>query len=202
MIHFNDEAIPLKSCFRQTTYQQFYFLLFHVFIHMNSQFVIRKAILTLITGGQTGVDRAVLDAPIDYNIVNENSLHITGWCPNGRIAEDGLIPDKYSLHETPNSRYSERTEWNVRDSDATLILYVSNYDDGTKLTIKIAFEKGKPIKIVNIEDDIISITSQVIKWMSDNKISRLNVAGPRESNCNGIYYEAYKFTKELLKKLK
>ena len=73
----------------------------------------------IISGGQTGVDRAALDWAMKYGIQHG------GWCPAGRRAEDGAIPERYSLQETPARQYQQRTRWNVRDSDATLIISLS-----------------------------------------------------------------------------
>ena len=75
----------------------------------------------IISGGQTGVDRAALDAALAAGIA------VGGWCPKGRLAEDGPLPDHYPLEETPSRRYRQRTQWNVRDSDGTLVLYWGPY---------------------------------------------------------------------------
>src|SRR6266498_4773221 len=160
--------------------------------------------LTIRSGGQTGADRAALDAALHYNATaNLPNLDITGWCPKGRLAEDGQIPSQYPLIETPTSLYSERTEWNIRDADATLVLLLSATvppDHGTSFTIEKANELQKPSKIIFLDDDIMTNASQVLNWMNDNKVKTLNVAGPRESNCSGIYAEAYDFLNALLRK--
>ncbi|GBB93116.1 hypothetical protein RclHR1_02110015 [Rhizophagus clarus] len=161
--------------------------------------------LTIRSGGQTGVDRATLDAILDYNntITNDNIVHVTGWCPKGRLAEDGSISLRYPLIETPSSLYPERTEWNIRDADVTLILLLSAMtppDHGTKLTIEKADQLQKPLKIIFLDDNIITNINQILHWMNDNKVKILNVAGPRESNCSGIYVKAYEFISALLKK--
>jgi predicted Rossmann-fold nucleotide-binding protein len=76
--------------------------------------------ITIISGGQTGADRAALDFAIEHGIPHG------GWCPRGRIAEDGPIPLCYSLRETPSRRYAQRTEWNVRDSHATVVFTIGD----------------------------------------------------------------------------
>ncbi|RIA87978.1 putative molybdenum carrier-domain-containing protein, partial [Glomus cerebriforme] len=158
------------------------------------------------------VDRAALDAALHYNsTINFNNngandakkpfVHITGWCPKGRLAEDGPISSRYPLIETLSSLYSERTEWNIRDADATLVLLLSATtppDRGTALTIEKASELQKPSKIVFLDDNIMTNITQVLHWMNDNKVKMLNVAGPRESNSSGIYAKAYDFVTALL----
>jgi hypothetical protein len=172
-------------------------------------------VLNIRSGGQTGVDRATLDAALFYNTTtslpsfNSNNakkpfhVHVTGWCPKGRLAEDGPIPSRYPLIETPTSLYSERTEWNVRDADATLVLLLSTTmppDNGTTFTIEKVTELQKPLKIIFLNDDIVTNTSQVLQWMNDHQVKMLNVAGPRESNCPGIYSKTYDFMTVLLNK--
>src|SRR5437870_6380616 len=98
----------------------------------------RQGMLTkIISGGQTGVDRAALDVALELG------LPCGGWCPKGRRAEDGPIPARYPLAETPWSGYPQRTLWNVRDSDGTLILVDGEPDRGTQLTIELAKRKKK-----------------------------------------------------------
>src|ERR1700754_3171011 len=89
--------------------------------------------ITIISGGQTGADRAALDFALALGISHG------GWCPRQRRAEDGVIPDQYLLSETPSSHYSQRTEWNVRDSDATVVFSIrSGLTGGTRLTFELA----------------------------------------------------------------
>ena len=86
----------------------------------------------VVSGGPTGVDRAALDAACALG------LALGGWCPRGRRAEDGAIPAEYPLRETPGEDYAERTEWNVRDASATLVLTRGQPSPGTALTIELA----------------------------------------------------------------
>src|SRR4051794_16307480 len=98
----------------------------------------------IISGGQTGVDRAALDVALELD------LPCGGWCPRGRRSEDGAIPDRYPLSETPSEEYPERTEWNVRDSDGTLILTRGTPDRGTALTQRLANRHRKPLFVVDL----------------------------------------------------
>lgn len=133
----------------------------------------------VVSGGQTGVDRAALD------LAMEAGLEVGGWCPAGRRAEDGRIPERYPLRETPSSEFTERTEWNVRDSDGTLVLFIGPLRGGTELAVKTAHRLGRPLLVVDLargEDP-----AEVTRWISVFEIRTLNVAGPRESEARGIY---------------
>ena len=104
-----------------------------------------QLITTIVSGGQTGVDRAALDWALS------RGLAIAGWCPSGRKAEDGCLDPQYLLKETPSSGYTQRTRWNVRDSDGTLILVRGKLEGGTALTARIAEELGRPLLIIHLE---------------------------------------------------
>lgn len=91
----------------------------------------------IISGGQTGADRAALDAALACG------LPIGGWCPRGRRAEDGQIPARYPLVETPSRDYRQRTRWNVRDSDFTLVFVIGSLGGGSKFTTEVAERMGK-----------------------------------------------------------
>jgi len=136
----------------------------------------------IISGGQTGVDRAALDAAIQHDIPHG------GWCPRGRRAEDGVIDAGYQLEETASHDYSQRTEFNVRNSDGTLILNLNSLDGGTAFTSRIAEAIPKPCLILNLGRPV--DTAAVISWLGANNIQVLNVAGPRESKNPGIYARA------------
>ncbi len=139
----------------------------------------------MISGGQTGVDRAALDVALGLGIP------CGGWCPKGRKAEDGMISTLYPLKDTPKTHYKQRTEWNVRDSDGTLILTRGKPTGGTAITMKFAAKYEKPYLVV----DLISKPDPktVLGWLSQNNIQELNLAGPRESGCPGIHDEAAEF---------
>src|ERR1043166_1868000 len=99
------------------------------------------------SGGQTGVDRAALDVALEWGVP------CGGWCPRGRRAEDGPINPRYPLVETPWVGYPQRTEWNVRDSDGTLILTRGEADRGTALTIELASRYQKPCLVLALKGE-------------------------------------------------
>lgn len=136
----------------------------------------------IISGGQTGADRAALDASIEFNVPHG------GWIPRGRRTEDGPLPEKYHLGEMPTDSYPERTERNVMDSDGTLIISRGLPTGGTAYTIEMARKHGKPYLYLNLdktsEHDAPSIISS---WIKKQGIEILNVAGPRASEDYGIY---------------
>ena len=146
--------------------------------------------LKIISGGQTGADRAGLDVGLALNIP------VGGWCPQGRRAEDGPIPDRYPLTETPEADYDTRTRRNVEDSDGTLILNLGTLDGGTALTVKLARQIGKPCLAVALEDGLEPTAFR--DWLEANQIAVLNVAGPRESKRPGVYESAYRLLNALL----
>jgi hypothetical protein len=146
---------------------------------------------SIVSGGQSGVDRAALDAAIEL------SMPCGGWCPRGRKAEDGALPEKYPLRETPSDEYEQRTEWNVRDSDATLILTRGRPTGGTAYTVLMAKRLAKPYMVVDFDEK--KDTESVRKWILFNGIRILNVAGPRSSKDPGIYNDAIEFIRTILK---
>lgn len=145
----------------------------------------RYRVQCIVSGGQTGVDRAALDAAITLRMEHG------GWCPRGRLAEDGPIPKRYELRETASAEYPVRTEQNVIDSDGTLILYRNRLIGGTELTRRLAIKHEKPWRAVNIgeDHDILSVR----QWIAENSIAVMNVAGPRESSTPGIGRDACDF---------
>lgn len=135
-------------------------------------------LLKIVSGGQTGVDRGALDAAIVLGILRG------GWCPAGRRAEDGVIPARYQLEETPSEDYGERTEWNVRDADSTLIISPLPLSGGTLFTLECARRFGRPHLVVDPSDP--EAGGKIQSWMKGKGIRILNVAGPRESSVPGI----------------
>jgi len=136
--------------------------------------------LTIISGGQTGADRAGLDWAIAHGVQHG------GWCPKGRRAEDGPIPPRYTLRETPTSAYIRRTEWNVRDSDGTVIFTLAaQLTAGPLRTLKFALRYRKPRLHLHLglKDEA---ALALRKWLRHNRIRMLNVAGSRASKEPGI----------------
>jgi hypothetical protein len=153
--------------------------------------------ITIISGGQTGADRAALDFAIEHGIAHG------GWCPRGRLAEDGRIPASYELTETPSRKYAQRTEWNVRDSDATALFTIGpQVSGGTALAFKLAQWLHKPT--LHISRDAIAArtansavaaggasaekkaatteaAANLRQFLDEREVRRLNIAGPRAS---------------------
>lgn len=136
----------------------------------------------ILSGGQTGVDRAALDAALELG------MSCGGWCPRGRLAEDSTLPVHYPLKETPSSAYEQRTRWNVRDSDGTLVLHRGNPSGGTAFTIQVARQMKKPCLEVDVREA--ESAGRILDWLMKVRVETLNVAGPRESGEPGIYREA------------
>lgn len=135
----------------------------------------------IISGGQTGADRAALDVAIQLNIPHG------GWCPRGRRAEDGPLDERYQLRETASRNYAVRTERNVVASDATLIVSALPLSGGTKLTRDLAERHGKPLLVIDTAAPTLENAAAIRQWITTQALSTVNVAGPRESTQHGIY---------------
>lgn len=158
--------------------------------------------MKLISGGQTGVDRAVLDIAI------ERGLAYGGWCPKGGWAEDlpvppGLLARYPMLKETPLTDPAQRTEWNVRDADACMILVDAgglSFSEGTELARQLAHRYRKPLLIVDLsEPDILKRTKLWLRVQQGRNGAnmKLGLGGPRESEASGIYIRATAFIRAL-----
>ncbi|MGI9174875.1 MAG: putative molybdenum carrier protein [Rhodothermales bacterium] len=145
--------------------------------------------VAVITGGQTGVDRAALDIALALGIP------AGGWCPKGRRAEDGPLPARYPLRETPLPDYAQRTRWNVRDSDGTLVLTLDPPQGGTALTVREARRLGKPVLVVDLART--PPATDVQDWTKSHHIRTLNIAGPRVSEAPDVYEKARAYLESL-----
>ena len=150
----------------------------------------RGIVERIVSGGQSGVDRAALDVALAL------CYACGSWCPKGRRAEDGPIDDRYPLIETNSDRYIQRTRWNVRDFDGTLILLRGQAEGGTLKTIEFATRQRRPLCIIDL--DTAPQPRRARRWIEENAISTLNAAGPRESKSPGIYADASRFLRRLL----
>ncbi|HEX5471276.1 MAG TPA: putative molybdenum carrier protein [Lacipirellulaceae bacterium] len=142
--------------------------------------------ISIISGGQTGADRAALDFAMAQGIPHG------GWCPRRRRAEDGVIGRQYNLRETPSGHYAQRTEWNVRDSDATVLFTIDpKISGGTRLTHELALRLGKPVLHLSRDDlarqlsasqDLVAIAAAMLTlFLKEHRVRTLNIAGPRAS---------------------
>ncbi len=134
------------------------------------------SLVRIVSGGQTGADRAALDWAIARGVPHG------GWCPRGRKAEDGAIAREYQLTETPSDDYGQRTEWNVRDSDGTVILSLGRtLTGGSRKTAEIAQQYGRPWLHLSKQADGADAAERLRRFVEEHGIRVLNVAGPRAS---------------------
>jgi hypothetical protein len=147
----------------------------------------------IISGGQTGADRAALDVAIELGIDHG------GWVPRGRWAEDGPLPERYRVRETPTDEVAVRTAWNVRDSDATLIVSHGPLTSGSALTWEVAQRCGKPVLHLDLNrlDETTSL-ERLREWLAVVRPAVLNVAGPRASTDPAIYARVRDLLRRLL----
>jgi hypothetical protein len=144
----------------------------------------------IVSGGQTGVDRGALDAALGAD------FPCGGWVPGDRMAEDGLIPDRYPLTILPNGNYRQKTRLNVVDSDGTAILYEGSLGGGTRLTRDLCELLNRPCILIGAREnpDPIAAAAAVVKFVADNNIETLNVAGPRAS----AWVAGYRFAADVI----
>lgn len=157
---------------------------------------LKRELEKVISGGQTGADRAGLDAALAHGIP------IGGYCPLERRAEDGCIPDIYPLIETRSPKYEKRTKMNVRVAVGTLVLNIGPLTGGTRLTVAYAEKIKKPCLLVQLDEAGHATPEMAVEWLKVNGISTLNVAGPREGKAPGTYHESFDFLEKVFAMLK
>ncbi len=162
----------------------------------------------IISGGQTGVDRAALDVALELG------MECGGWCPKGRMAEDGTIPARYPLRETAQTGYRKRTSLNILEAHGTLLLNMGRVTGGTGLTLRLIQQLGEngsqragayPCLLVQLDQESVcaesageSLKDSVREWIREHGIEVLNVAGPKESKRPGAYGRAREFLLDVL----
>jgi Circularly permutated YpsA SLOG family len=155
--------------------------------------------VTIVSGGQTGVDRAALDVAVEHGIAYR------GWCPKGGLAEDlpdppGLLAVYEDLRETPDADPRQRAEWNVRDADRLMVLVDGagvQASKGTAFALECAKSLGKPHIVIDLEADGAADLARSFLRQGQGP-SAVNIAGPRESEAPGIYAKARAFLRRLL----
>jgi hypothetical protein len=141
----------------------------------------------IISGGQTGVDRAALDAAL------KNGIYCGGWCPSGRLDEVGRIPDRYPLKELEHGGFTERTLQNVKDSDGTVIVYFSDLSGGSAQTLQFCIAQKRLHQLIDAAAVFIDDAAKLIlDFIRKHEIEILNVAGPRQSEWPHGYDYAFR----------
>jgi Circularly permutated YpsA SLOG family len=158
--------------------------------------LLRVLRVRIVAGGQTGADRAALDWAI------ARGLEHGGWCPKGRLAEDGVLDARYQLKETNSANYCERTERNVLDSEGTLIVNLGELEGGSLQTLRFAEKHQKPCLVLQLDEGVHGEeVARVLAWLRAEPIRTLNIAGPRESERPGIYQRTQEFLNRLATQL-
>jgi hypothetical protein len=141
----------------------------------------------IISGGQTGVDRAALDAALKYGI------ECGGWCPTGRLDEFGRIPDRYPVQELKDGGFAERTSQNVKDADGTVIIYFEKLRGGSEQTVQFCVEQKRPHLLIDASKISAEGAADLIaEFVGGQKIATLNVAGPRQTEWADGYDYAFR----------
>lgn len=146
--------------------------------------------IRIVSGGQTGADRAALDAALSLG------LPCGGWCPKGRLAEDGPIPARYPLTETESAGYEDRTRRNVQDSDAAAIVSFGPPRGGSQYTLQCCRELGRPLVVIDAaETPVAQAIERLSKFVIEHQVQTLNVAGARASEQPDIYAYVFEFVR-------
>ncbi len=149
----------------------------------------------IISGGQTGVDRAALDVALRHEIESG------GWCPAGRLDEFGRIPDHYPVRELSGGGFTERTLQNVKDSDGTVVIYPRELRGGTEQTVRFCVDLNRPHQLVDASEISAESAARLIgDFVRGNTIGILNVAGPRQSEWAEGYDYAFRALSDFLDK--
>jgi Circularly permutated YpsA SLOG family len=151
--------------------------------YRSSGFAQPISLTRIVSGGQAGVDRGALDAALGAE------FGCGGWVPGDRMAEDGVISDRYPLTPLPHGNCRQRTRLNVVESDATAILYDGHLSGGTRLTHDLCGLVERPCILISAREmpDPIAAAGAIVKFINANKVGTLNVAGPRASRWSGGY---------------
>ncbi|MEA2013482.1 MAG: putative molybdenum carrier protein [Verrucomicrobiota bacterium] len=154
-------------------------------------------IIKIVSGGQTGADRGGLDAAIELRVTHG------GWCPKGRLSEDGSIPLKYNQKENTNKNYLKRTEKNVVDSSSTIILTVGKLKGGSKRTADFAEQYKRPCLVIDVNNNRKEIISEIVEWLENLHDSEivLNVAGSRGSKAPNLQKDVKEILIAVLSKI-
>lgn len=146
-----------------------------------------------MTGGQTGVDRGALDAALDMKI------ECGGWCPEGRLAEDGSIPEQYPVQELAGGDYRDRTRKNVVDSDGSAIIYFGEIEGGTESTLDDCVQLAKPYQLIDgagVQPG--QAAKQIAEFVRERGVRTLNIAGPRASKIEKGHKYAFETVRMLV----
>ena len=163
----------------------------------SSSFSVNTSLLTIISGAQTGVDRAALDAALAHG------FPCGGWVPAGRVDEDGLIPDHYPVTPLKKGGFQQRTLQNLCDADGTVIFYFGDLEGGTEQTAFRCMKVGRPYRLIDaLEIPVARAVELTLDFIQTRGLSSLNVAGPRASKRPDGYAYAYAVIDGVLARLK